>query len=148
MVYFQINCVEGIQIETRHCSKETRIMVLRKQHEAGQVYYGSSSWLERRQTSHYLQEGKQTRLRQLIQDLISLIPGKVFACIPLNRLSTLTAVFLLETQCGFLANQGFTNMIFSLWQIHEKCIEQNMPLNMIFINFTKVFDPVNWDRIK
>lgn len=34
-------------------------------------------------------------------------------------------------------------MIFSLRQIQEKCIEQNMPLYMIFVDFTKAFDTVN-----
>ena len=34
-------------------------------------------------------------------------------------------------------------MIFSLKQIQEKCIEQNMPLYMVFVDFTKAFDTVN-----
>jgi len=34
-------------------------------------------------------------------------------------------------------------MMFSLRQIQEKCIEQNMPLYMIFVDFTKAFDTVN-----
>jgi len=34
-------------------------------------------------------------------------------------------------------------MIFSVKQIQEKCIEQNMPLYMVFVDFTKAFDTVN-----
>jgi len=34
-------------------------------------------------------------------------------------------------------------MIFSLRQIQEKCIEQNIPLYMIFVDFTKAFNTVN-----
>ena len=34
-------------------------------------------------------------------------------------------------------------MVFSLKQVQEKCIEQNMPLYMVFVDFTKAFDTVN-----
>ena len=47
---------------------------------------------------------------------------------------------------------GTTDMIFSLKQIQEKCIEQNMPLFMVFVDFTKAFDKVNrsllWTMLK
>ena len=71
------------------------------------------------------------------------IPGKVFARILLNRLTKLAEQFLPEAQCGFRAGRGTSDMIFSLRQIQEKCIEQNMPLYMIFVDFTKAFDTVN-----
>ena len=34
-------------------------------------------------------------------------------------------------------------MIFSLKQIQEKCVEQNTPLYVVFVDFTKAFDTVN-----
>ena len=71
------------------------------------------------------------------------IPGKVFARILLNRLTQHVEQFLPEAQCGFRAGRGTSDMIFSLRQIQEKCIEQNMPLYMIFVDFTKAFDTVN-----
>jgi hypothetical protein len=71
------------------------------------------------------------------------IPGKVFARILLNRLQTHAESFLPETQCGFRAGRGTADMIFFLKQIQEKCIEQNMPLYMIFVDFTKAFDTVD-----
>ena len=71
------------------------------------------------------------------------IPGKVFARILLNRLTQHAEKFLPEAQCGFRAGRGTSDMIFSLRQIQEKCIEQNMPLYMIFVDFSKAFDTVN-----
>jgi len=71
------------------------------------------------------------------------IPGKVFARILLNRLTQHVEQFLPEAQCGFRAGRGTSDMIFSLRQIQEKCIKQNMPLYMIFVDFTKAFDTVN-----
>ena len=65
------------------------------------------------------------------------IPGKVFARILLNRLTQHAEKFLPEAQCGFRAGRGTSDMIFSLRQIQEKCIEQNMPLYMIFVDFSK-----------
>ena len=61
------------------------------------------------------------------------IPGKVFARILLNRLSKLPENVLPETQCGFRPGQGTVDMIFSLKQIQEKCIEQNRPLYMGYL---------------
>ncbi|CAM1296650.1 Uncharacterised protein r2_g596 [Pycnogonum litorale] len=34
-------------------------------------------------------------------------------------------------------------MIFALPQVKEKCVEQNMPLYTVFIDFTKAFDTVS-----
>ena len=43
-------------------------------------------------------------------------------------------------------------MIFCLRQLHEKCIEQNRPLYMVFVDFSKVFDTVGktglWQLLK
>ena len=71
------------------------------------------------------------------------IPGKVFARVLLNRLSSYAEGFLPEAQCGFRSGRGTADMIFSLKQLQEKSIEQNMPLYMIFIDFTKAFDTVD-----
>ena len=71
------------------------------------------------------------------------IPGKVYARILLNRLSVYAETLLPEAQCGFRAGRGTVDMIFSLKQVQEKCIEQQMPLYMVFVDFTKAFDTVN-----
>ena len=38
-------------------------------------------------------------------------------------------------------------MIFSVKQIQEKCIEQNRPLYMAFVDFTKEFDTVHRETL-
>ena len=72
---------------------------------------------------------------------------KLFARILLNRLSTVAESILPEAQCGFRPGRGTVDMIFSLKQIQEKCIEQNRPLYMVFVDFTKAFDTVHRDTL-
>ena len=48
-----------------------------------------------------------------------------------------------EAQCGFWAERGTGDMILSVWQIYEKCIEPNLDLHQCFIDLTKAFDTVN-----
>ena len=72
------------------------------------------------------------------------IAGKILARILLNRLnSLLTTQVLPETQCGFRSGRSTMDMIFSLRQVQEKCLEQNMPLYAVFIDFSKAFDTVS-----
>jgi hypothetical protein len=70
--------------------------------------------------------------------------GKVLARLLLNRLQEQICnnVFP-EAQCGFRANRGTTDMTFSVRQLHEKCIEQNVALFQVFVDLTKAFDTVN-----
>ena len=71
------------------------------------------------------------------------IAGKIFARILLNRLSThITPEVVPETQCGFRGNRSTVDMIFCLRQLQEKCIEQDRPLYMVFVYFSKTFDTV------
>ena len=71
------------------------------------------------------------------------IAGKIFARILFNRLSThITPGVVPETQCGFRGNQSTVDMIFCLRQLQEKCIEQDRPLCMVFVDFRKAFDAV------
>ena len=71
------------------------------------------------------------------------IAGKIFARILLDRLSThITPEVVRETQCGFRSNQTTVDMIFCLWQLQEKCIEQDRTLYIVFVDFTKAFDTV------
>ena len=72
------------------------------------------------------------------------IASKILARIMLNRLAYHIADNVLpESQCGFRAGLGTTDMIFAMRQIQEKCREQNQDLYMIFIDFTKALDSVN-----
>ena len=62
----------------------------------------------------------------------------------LNRLAHHIADNVLpESQCGFRAGRGTTDMIFALRQIQEKCREQNQDIYTVFIDLTKAFDSVN-----
>ena len=79
---------------------------------------------------------------------ISLISaaGKIFAPIPPNRLSShITPEVVPETQCGFRSNRSTVDMILCLRQLQEKCIEQDRPLYIVFVDFTKAFDTVGRD---
>ena len=78
------------------------------------------------------------------------IAGKILARIILNRLVTnIAEENLPEAQCGFRPGRSTTDMIFTVRQVQEKCIEQNMDLYVTFIDLTKAFDTVNrealWD---
>ena len=79
--------------------------------------------------------------------------GKILARVLLNRiLANITDNVIPESQSGFRAGRGTVDMIFSLRQIQEKCVEQQMPLFVMFIDFTKAFDTVGreglWELLK
>ena len=72
------------------------------------------------------------------------IAGKILARVLLNRLiPTIAEDHLPETQCGFRANRGTTDMVFVLRQLQEKCREQNKGLYITFVDLTKAFDTVS-----
>ena len=71
------------------------------------------------------------------------IAGKVLVNIMLNRLKTISEQLLLESQCGFCAGRSTANMIFTLRQLQEKAVEQQRPLYIVFMDFSKAFDTVN-----
>ncbi|CAH1266354.1 Hypp3340 [Branchiostoma lanceolatum] len=76
------------------------------------------------------------------------IAGKILARVVLDRLiPTIAEENLPESQCGFRAKRGTTDMIFVLRQIQEKCREQNMGLYAAFIDLTKAFDTVSRDGL-
>ena len=78
--------------------------------------------------------------------------GKVLARLILNRLTEdICPNVIPESQNGFRSGRGTVDMIFSLRQIQENCIEQQNSLYQIFVNLTKAFDTVNrealWKRL-
>ena len=71
------------------------------------------------------------------------IAGKNFSRVLLNRISThITPKVVPETQCSIRGNRSTVDKICCLRQIKEKCIEQDRPLYMVFIEFSKAFDTV------
>ena len=72
------------------------------------------------------------------------IAGKILARVLLNRLlEHLEQGHLPESQCGFRAGRGTTDMIFAARQLQEKCIEQYRDLYTTFVDLTKAFDTVS-----
>jgi len=77
------------------------------------------------------------------------IDGKVLARVLLNRLNLHVHHndIIPESQCGFRADRGTMDMIFTARQIQEKCREQHRDLYAIFVDLTKAFDTVNRKRL-
>ena len=76
------------------------------------------------------------------------IAGKILARILLNRMiKHISEGNLPETQCGFRPHRSTMDMIFTVRQVQEKCLEQNMDLYVIFIDLTKAFDTVNREAL-
>ena len=73
--------------------------------------------------------------------------GKLFVHIIVHRLQILADRIYPESQCGFSSKRSAVDMILSLSQLQEKCIEQNPPLNLAFIDPTKAFDLVSRDSL-
>ena len=70
--------------------------------------------------------------------------GTILARVLLDTLIPAIAEEVLpESQCGFRANRGTTDMIFVLRQIQEKCREQHMVLYAAFMDLMKAFDTVS-----
>ncbi|TWW53305.1 RNA-directed DNA polymerase from mobile element jockey [Takifugu flavidus] len=76
------------------------------------------------------------------------IAGKILARVILNRLISLVSEEALpETQCGFRPGRSTIDMVFTIRQIQEKCIEQHKDLFAVFIDLTKAFDTVNREAL-
>jgi hypothetical protein len=71
------------------------------------------------------------------------IPGKLFACILLNRSLPAVRGNRRKEQAGFMPGQSTINQIFALRQIIEKAIEFQQPLYIAFIDFKAAFDSVD-----
>ena len=71
------------------------------------------------------------------------VAGKIFARVILNRLITVSEQTLPEAQCSFRPGRSTVDMLFTVKQLQEKCIEQNKPRYLVFIDLTKAFDTVN-----
>ena len=72
------------------------------------------------------------------------IAGAILARVLLNRLlDHLEQGHLPESQCGFRAGRGTSDMIFPARQLQEKCMEQHRDLYTTFVDLTKAFDTVS-----
>ena len=71
------------------------------------------------------------------------LAGKIFAKALLPRVQSVASRILPESQCGFRSARSTIDMVFSLRQVQEKCVEQQKPLYIVFIDLTKAFDYVS-----
>ena len=74
--------------------------------------------------------------------LLSVV-GKVFARVALQRLQQVAERVYPESQCGFRVQRSTTDMIFTLRQLQEKCLEQKQPLFIVSVDLIKAFDLVS-----
>ena len=79
--------------------------------------------------------------------------GKILSRVLLNRFNEhISQNVLPETQCGFRSGRSTMDMVFCLRRVQEKCIEQSMPLYIVFMDFSKAFDTVSrqglWQVLK
>ena len=70
------------------------------------------------------------------------VVGMVVARVVQNRLQELTEKLLPEAQCGFRKSLGCNDMIFTIWQISEKAVEQRAKQLFIFVDLRKAYDSV------
>ena len=74
--------------------------------------------------------------------------AKILARVILNRIIiNISEENLHEAQCGFRPNRSTTDMIVSVRQVQEKCIEQNVDLIAVFIDLTNAFDTINREAL-
>ena len=68
--------------------------------------------------------------------------GKVFAKVIQMRLQKVAEEVLSDSQCGFRAARGCTDMIFCVRQLIEKAREHNTKLYLLFVDLRKAYDSV------
>jgi len=71
------------------------------------------------------------------------VAGKVLSLVLLPKLQVIADRVLPESLCGLHASRSTIDAVFTLRQLQEKCIEQQRPLYVAFIDLTKAFDLVS-----
>ncbi|KAI0236956.1 hypothetical protein LSAT2_012515 [Lamellibrachia satsuma] len=71
------------------------------------------------------------------------IASKIFAKILLQRLLVVANYILPEAQCGFRSSRSTIDVIFTFRPLQEKAAEQNKPLYIAFVDFSKAFDSIS-----
>ena len=101
------------------------------------------SWIDARIITLFRNKGVRTDCNNSRGIFLLSLGGKILARIMLSRLvKNISECILPESQCGFRKERGTIDMIFTLRQVQEKCVEQNTDLYIAFIDLTKAFDTV------
>ena len=69
--------------------------------------------------------------------------GKILTRVIVNRLVECFDYLVPESQCGFRRGRSTVDMMFSVRQLQEKCLEQRQPLFSCFVDLTKAYDTVH-----
>ena len=68
----------------------------------------------------------------------------MFTRVLLNRLmKNICPLVLPKSQCGFCSGRETIDIIFTACQIQERCIEQYLKQDQVFVDLAKAFDTVN-----
>ena len=86
----------------------------------------------------YKNKGSKANCRNYRDISLLSIARKILAWVILNGFITMSEANLPEAQCRFHTGCSLVDMILSLRQVKEKCIEQNLDLYSVFINLAKV----------
>jgi retron-type reverse transcriptase len=72
---------------------------------------------------------------------------KLFANIIRNKVNEYLGDEMIEEQWGFRKGRSCTDAIFTVQQIIEKRKEHNLPLYILFVDYEKVYDNINRDKL-
>ena len=141
--------IDGIPVEMLQTGSKS---VLRVVHELIVKSWGGTpipqDWIDGILVSLYKGKGEKSICDHYRGITLLESVGKVLARLLLNRLTeAICPAVIPESQSGFRSGRGTVDMIFSVRQVQEKCIEQQMPLYQVFVDLTKAFDTVNREAL-
>ena len=76
------------------------------------------------------------------------IAAKIYNLMLLNRITTEIDPILRTNQNGFRKNRSTTGQILTIRRILEGIKDNNLPLTLLFIDFSKAFDTINREMMK
>ena len=107
-----------------------------------------AQWLRANIVTIYKRKGEKSECGNYRGLSLLDVAGKMLAKLLNSRFNTCLAERILpESQCGFRAGRGTTDMIFVCRQILEKGREQQEPVSMGFVDLKKAFDTVNREML-
>lgn len=80
---------------------------------------------------------------EITEEYLMSVAGKILAKIVQQKWRKIVDEVLPESKSGFRSSRYTKDMIVSIRQIHEKAVEQQQELFIVFIDFSKIFDTVD-----
>ena len=107
-----------------------------------------TQWLRANIVTIYKRKGEKSECGNYRGLSLLDVAGKIFTKVLNSRFNKYLAEKILpETQSGFRAGRGTTDMIFVCRQMLEKGREQQAPISMGFVDLKKAFDTVNREML-